>query len=558
MVSGKRDRSHRPNFHKLSARFPDASLERTGQNLKQLQALVKESARLGEQIGGLIAGIRKVAAPGEQPFVFTTDLNVNKRLLEVVFRDCADVKMRSFSLYGNSALLVYLDGMTDTEVLGESVMKTFTAESSSQANNTGAIASLDTLVNEKLSVANVTIVNNATTAIESVMTGKALLLIDGLSDILVVGAIKHVKRSIESGHEDVIRGPHDSFTETLNDNIVLIRRRAQDNNVKVRILKIGVRSKTSVAIVYAADLVKPGLVEEVERRLKSIKVDKVLSSKFIEEQIVEHPWSPFPQMQVTERPDKTVAAIYEGQVAIVIDNTPATLLAPCTYNLIMQTPEDYTTTAIVASLIRISRHISAFIAIYLPAIYVAVVSFHPGLMPTSMAISVASLRAKTPFPSFLEAFAMEVILELFQEAIIRLPTKVAGAAGVVGALVIGTTVVQAGLVNPLLVVVTAMTAIASYNMPNWGFGLALRFFRIPLLVLASILGLYGVMLGLLAITIHLCSMKSFGESYLGGMLNITLFEDWADQLVRLPQHWLRARPKELGAQERDRQGGNVE
>lgn len=558
MVSGNRDRTNQLNFYKLSARFPDASLERAGQNLNRLQALVSESARLGEQISGLIANIRKVAAPEEQPFVFTTDLTVNKRLLAVVFRDCADVKMRSFSLYGNPALLVYLDGMTDTEVLGENVMKTFTAESSAQANSTAAVASLETLVNEKLSVANVTIVNRATTAIEAVMTGKALLLIDGLSNILVVGAIKHVKRNIESGHEDVIRGPHDSFTETLNDNIVLIRRRAQDNNVKVRILKIGVRSKTSVALVYAADLVKPGLVEEVERRLKSIKVDKVLSSKFIEEQIVEHPWSPFPQMQVTERPDKTVAAIYEGQVAIVIDNTPATLLAPCTYNLIMQTPEDYTTTAIVASLIRISRHISAFIAIYLPAIYVAVVSFHPGLMPTSMAISVASLRAKTPFPSFLEAFAMEVILELFQEAIIRLPTKVAGAAGVVGALVIGTTVVQAGLVNPLLVVVTAMTAIASYNMPNWGFGLALRFFRIPLLVLASILGLYGVMLGLLAITVHLCSMKSFGESYLGGMLNITLFEDWGDQLVRLPERWLRARPKELGAQERDRQGGNVE
>ena len=153
---------------------------------------------------------------------------------------------------------------------------------------------------------------------------------------------------------------------------------------------------------------------------------------------------------------------------------------------------------------------------------------------------------------------MEILLELFQEAIIRMPQKVAGAAAVVGALVIGTTVVQAGLVNPFLVVVTAMTAIASYNMPSWGFGLALRFFRIPLLILASILGLYGVMIGLLAITVHLCSIKNFGQSYLGGMFNFTLLEDWADQLVRLPQRWLGARSKELGSQDRDRQGETFE
>lgn len=540
---------------KLSTRFPLASIEQARKEKRSLAGLLAKGVRVGEEMAQIVADLRKVAAPPGQPFVFTTELAVNKKLVETVFRDCEDVKMRSFRLYGNPALLVYLDGLTDTDMIGESIMKNFTAESSTQGQgNAGPVADLDTLVKEKLSVANVTIVSKASEAIESIMTGKALLFIDGLADTLVVGAVKHVKRGIESGVEDVLRGSHDNFNETLSDNLVLIRRRAQDPNVKVKIMQIGERTKTAVAIVYAADLVKPGLVEEVQRRLKRIKIDKVLASYTIEEQIADNKWTPFPQFQMTERPDKTVAAIYEGRVAIIVDNTPATILVPCTYSLIMQSPEDYTMPPMVATLLRLTRHVSAFIAVYLPGIYVAVVSFHPGLMPTNMAISVAELRARTPFPSFLEALAMEAILELFQEAIARMPQKIAGAASVVGGFVIGNTVVQAGLINPLLVVVIATTAIASYTMPSWVFSMALRTFRVPILILASILGLYGVMLGLLAITIHLCALRNFGESYLGGIFDITLLEDWVDQLIRLPQHRLGARPKEFGAQERGRLG----
>ncbi|MPN23871.1 Spore germination protein B1 [bioreactor metagenome] len=176
------------------------------------------------------------------------------------------------------------------------------------------------------------------------------------------------------------------------------------------------------------------------------------------------------------------------------------------------------------------------------------------MLPTTLAISIAELRARTPFPSFLEAVLMESLLEIFQEAIIRLPKKIAGAAGVVGALVIGTTVVEAGLVNPLLVVVVATTAIASFTMPNYGYAMALRFLRVPMLFLASILGMYGVMLGYLAITVHMCSLKSFGESYLGSILDISLLSDWKDMLIRLPLRSLESRPEQYGAQEKKRTG----
>lgn len=536
---------------KLSARLPDASLAEAGRELARLRRLTAESAEIGEELSQIVADLRQVAAPPGQPFIFTPVLAKNEQLLRVVFRDCDDIKYRSFNAGQRQALLVFLDGLTDLTLLEKNVLETLM--SPGQGGQVHADPSA--LVNQLLTSASLTVISQASEAIEAVMTGNALLLVDGIAEAFTIGTVKHVKRSVEEAKsEGVVRGPQDAFNETLSDNIVLIRRRTRDPNVKVRVLKLGERTRTAIALVYAANLVKPGLVEEVERRLSLLKIDNVILSATVEEALSDHPWTPFPQVQVTERPETMVAAVYEGRVGIIVDNTPFSLIVPCTYANLMQSTDDYTARPTVASLIRFTRHASAFLAIYLPAIYIAIVSFHPGMLPTTLAISIAELRARTPFPSLIEAVMMETFLEIFQEAIIRLPKKFAGAAGVVGGLVIGTTVVQAALVNPLLVVVIATTAIASYTMPSYHFSIALRSLRVPLLILASVLGLYGVILGLLIITVHMCSLRSFGESYLGGLLDITLLEDWKDMLVRFPAKFLQARPKEMGPQERTRIG----
>jgi len=424
-------------------------------------------------------------------------------------------------------------------------------------DNTQGSATMQTICEFIISSAAVTVLDKVSVAIEEIMIGSALLLIDGMAEGLSIGATEFVRRNVsEANNEHVLLGPNEAFNEVLKDNIVLIRRRAHDTNLKVHIIKIGKRSKTSLGVLYVANLVKPGLVEEVERRIAMINTDKALGMGVIEEFLIEHPWSPFPQTQVTERPDKMLAALYEGRVAIILDGAPAASILPCTYNTLMQSTDDYNIQPIVASFIRLIRGLMAFIAVYLPALYVAVVSYHPGMLPTAMAISVAELRARNPFPSFMEAVMMEILLEVFQEAVVRLPKKLSGAASMIGAVVIGTTIVQAGIINPLLVVVVATTALASYSIPEYNFSMALRWLRIPILILSSILGLYGVILGILAVTIHLCSLRSFGESYLGGMCNVDLFSDWKDSVVRFPAKLLTKRPKEFGAQDQTRVGGN--
>jgi len=442
---------------KLSADMPEASFDQAKKKLIELQKLTTKSAKLGEDIGQIIAQMRQVAAPSNEPFIFTSKLAENEKLMRVVLRDCGDIEFRAFDAEGHKALLIYLEGMADSEHLERSVLKPLMSQTAPTNANTTKLSNLFTdmkvVAEHVLGAASVTVLTKASAAIDAVMTGNAILLIDGLNDVLSIAVVKYTKRNIsEPNNEYVLQGPNEAFNETMTDNIVLIRRRTRDTNLKVRILQLGERTKTSTAVLYIANLVKPGLVEEVERRLGLIKIDKILSSAPIEEFLVDHPWSPYPQTQTTERPDKVLAALYEGRMSIIVDGTPVAIIVPCTYNVLMQTSDDYTIQPVVAILVRLTRNIAAFLAIYLPAIYVAVVSYHPGMLPTTMAISVAELRARTPFPSFLEAIMMEVLLELFQEAIVRLPQKLAGAASMIGAFIIGTTVVQAGLCLLILLV----------------------------------------------------------------------------------------------------------
>jgi spore germination protein len=535
---------------RLSAGFAPASLEAAAGQLRGLKRMLAESQRIVDALADVADRLRKVAAPADEPFIFTSALTDNERLLRQVFQDCDDVKFRRFSAAGRAGLLVYLGGMTDVGLLEQQVLEPLLL-----AAEPARLADMAAVVARVLTAASVTVITKAGEGLEEVLTGNALLLLDGSAAGAVIGAVKHVKRGIQEARtESVARGPHDAFTETLSDNIVLIRRRARDANIKVRIVQVGERTQTALALVYAANLVKPGLVAEVERRLSRIRVDQLMLAAQVEEFIIDHPWSPFPQTYVTERPDTFVISLYEGRVGLILDNSPNAIIVPCTLPSLLQSTEDFTVQPPVASLIRLTRYIAAALGIFLPAMYVAIVSYNPGMLPTSLAISVAELRARTPYPAFMEVIIMEVILEVFQEAVLRIPQKIAPAASIVGGFVIGTTIVQAGLVNALLVVATAGTAIASYTMPSYNLGLALRWLRMPTIVAAAVLGFYGLVLAYLAIVIHMCSLRSFGESFLGGVFDVTLAEDMQDKLVRMPVPRMGSRPKVFGSQDRSRVG----
>ena len=538
--------------HKLSRQNSEAGVEAARKRLRQLQTLQSGAAELSEEFANVVADFRQGPPPENEPFLFTGNLAENEQLLRVVFRDCSDILYRKLRVGEKLALLVYAHGLTDEAGLAKNVIQPLSQLVSIQKEDADSLVSI---IENTIYAAGIQPVGSTRQILEEVMSGHTLLLIDGSPQALLLGLTQFAKRNIgDSKSEGVIRGAHEAFNETLADNIGLVRRRSKDTNLKTTLLTVGEKSKTRVCLVYVGNLVKPDLLDEVERRIQNISTDIVLSSYRIEEAISSHPWSPFPQAELAERPDSLLTAAYNGRVGVLVDGTPFAFIVPSTYYSAMQAVDDYTAQPLGATLIRLVRHLSAFIAIYLPALYIAIVSYHPGMLPTTLAISIAELRSKTPFPSILEVVAMVVALEIFQEAVVRIPEKIVTAVSVLGSFVIGTTVVEAGLINPLLVVVMAITAIASYTAA-YNLNIAFRISRITVLILASILGLYGVMLGLLALTTHLCSLHSFGESYIGGMFDITLMEDWKDTLIRLPYEFNPARPKVYGAQDRTKGGG---
>ena len=546
------DKSLRFRLNKLSTVQPSSSINTTLQKLAELEKQVQKSKEVESAIDVVVKDLRKATAPEGQPFIFTNNIEMNEQLVRGALAYCDDVKYRSFRAGKAKALLVYVSGLTDTSKLERTVLECLTG----RLENSKPVGDINEIANLLLTAANVTVVIKPTEVITDILTGHSLLLIDGISELLSIDAVKYEKRQISKAeNEDVAKGPHDSFNETLSDNIALVRRRTKDPSLKVEIFEIGSRTQTSVALLYVDDIVKAGLVDEVRNQLLAICIDKVILSANIEEFLIDRIWNPFPQVLATERPDKIVAGLYEGRISIFVDNSPTAMMLPITLQDLMQSVDDYTERPAVASLIRCMRYLSALIAVFLPALYVCIVSYHPGMLPSGLAFSIAELRARTPFPSLLEAYLMVGLLEVFQDAIVRLPQKLAAAAGVVGALVIGTTVVEAALVNALLVVVIALAGLSAFSMPSYTFGMALRFFRISALIAASVLGLYGVVISSIVMIVFLCSLRTYSESYLGDLFDITLIEDWKDGLMRFPVKFLTSRPKRLGPKDRMRIGG---
>ncbi|HPV01746.1 MAG TPA: spore germination protein [Clostridiales bacterium] len=379
--------------------------------------------------------------------------------------------------------------------------------------------------------------------LDSLLAGAVILLVDGSKEALAVRTGKRESRSIdEPATEAVVRGPREGFNENVNTSIALIRQKIKSPDLCVEKLVIGEKSKTDVYIVYVKSVADPKLIEEVRKRLDRIKTDAILESGYIEQFIEDDPWSIFPTVSNTEKPDKVAAKILEGRVAILADGTPFALVVPMLFIESFQSVEDYYTRPFLASIMRMVRFLSYIISTLGPAAYVALTVFHQELIPTQLLISIAEGRERVPFPAILEAFLMIFAFEILREAGVRLPKPVGQTVGIVGAIVLGEASVQAGLISPIMVIVVSATAIASFAVPaQTDSGTILRYI---FLALAGIAGGFGVILGLLVTLLHLVSLRSFGTPYLWPIapLNIAGLRDF---LIRMPLWMLSRRPQAI-------------
>lgn len=484
-----------------------------------------------------------------EPKPISPDLQANLENIKDIFSNCSDIVFREFIVgYKTSvkAALIYIDGLTDKNSIHDYILKSLTLEArGAQPNEKLKQEDLFHWIDKAtITVAEKKQVENLDDIMSGFLSGDTALLFDGWDKALIIGTKGWATRGIsEPDSEVVVRGPREGFTETVRINTSMVRRRLQSNKLKIEGRKMGVYTQTDVAVLYMDGIVNPKIVKEVHKRLDSInEVDSILESGCIEQYIEDHPYSPFPQIQYTERPDKVVAYLLEGRVIIMVDGTPICLIVPTVFIQFLQSPEDYYSRIMMSTILRWIRFIGVFAAITLPALYIAVTTFHQEMIPTRLALSISGAREGVPFPAFIEALAMEISLELLREASVRLPGAIGSTLGIVGALIVGQAAVEAKLVAPQMVIVVALTAIGSFTVPSFAASIPLRLIRFPLMILGAILGLYGVALGWIGILIHMISLKSFGYPYLEPMAPLRVSE-LKDVLIRAPRWQMMTAPQ---------------
>ncbi|USG67875.1 spore germination protein [Brevibacillus ruminantium] len=465
-----------------------------------------------------------------------------------------DFTIRRFHVFGKyPAVMFYFSNMIDQASININILKPFMyLPPHLEGKEIESSQLKDVLLYDSLYHSEGMLESQFTQLIKGLLRGETVVAIEGLEEAFLIGTRSIENRSPDQpATEQVIRGPRDGFIEQLGTNIALLRYRLQTTDFRVRTMQLGRRTNSKVAICYMEGITSPDLVEEVNRRLSNIDIEAVLDSGYLEQFIEDNHVSPFPQVQYTERPDKVVANLLEGRVAILVDGSPLALLVPTIFNQFYQTVEDYTERFVLMSAIRLARFVALIFSLIFPSLYVAIISFNPELIPTEFAVAVAGGRAGVPFPAIIEVLVIEISMEVLREATIRLPQQVGGALSIVGVLVIGQAAVSAGFASPITIVIIALTTIGSFATPAYNAALALRLLRFPLIVLAGIFGLYGIMIGLILIVNHLLSLKSFGVPYLSPLVPGS-FQGMKDLLIRGPLWWMKSRPVFLHVQDKTR------
>lgn len=496
--------------------------------------------------------------PPEQKL--SSSLQANIARIRQEFDQARDLVVREFTIGAEQefhACLVYLDGLVDKDMVNTHIMKSLMLDVRLTPPDQviGKSAALRLIEQSALSISHTKKTENYGQVIDSILNGDAVVFIDGTNTALIAETRGWEGRTVtEPITEVVVRGPREGFTETLSVNISLLRRKIRTPRLKLESLTLGQQTKTPVCLAYIKGIANDQIIAEVRRRMERIDIDAILESGYIEQLIEDAPASIFPTVGNTEKPDVAAAKLLEGRVAILVDGTPFALTVPYLLIEAFQVAEDYYSRPFFATVVRWLRFTAFFIAISLPAWYVALATFHQEMIPTLLMIPMAAAKEATPFPAVVEALMMGVIYEIVREAGIRLPRPVGQAISIVGALVIGEAAVSAGLIGAPMVIIISLTAIASFVVTALTDVVAIV--RLLLVLLAGVLGNFGIIWGLAALLLHLASLRSFGVPYLSPLAPTTA-SDLKDVLVKAPLWMMLTRPRVLVRRNRQRQEPNL-
>jgi spore germination protein KA len=473
---------------------------------------------------------------------FVKSLAKNEAIMSALMAQDDTVVYRKILTGGRNPLpcmLIFIDGMVATKMLDKNVIRRLLIYEPQSRRESVLIKEIS---QQALTGAAVRVFPSILRAVQSLLEGNALLFAEGVAAAISIECKGYTLRAItESQTETVIRGPREAFIEHLLTNLTLIRRRILTPDLKFEFMRLGARTNTRICLVYVDSLVQSHILAEVKKRLSGINLDGILDTGYIEEFIQDAPLSLFKTVGSTERPDVVAGRLLEGRVALVCDGTPVVLTMPHLFIEYFQASEDYYNRYYYATFTRIIRLIGYFFTTSLPAIYVAIVTYHQEILPMPLMLAVLSSRKGVPFPTIFEAFVMIFFFEAIKEAGVRLPGNFGQAVSIVGALVMGDAAVNAKLISAPMVIIAALTGVTSFLVPK---GMdAVGVIRALLLLFAAVLGLYGYVFAIAGVILYLCTMRSFGVPYMLDTSYTERFAHMKDSTMRVPWWKMRTRPR---------------
>lgn len=487
------------------------------------------------------------------------NLNKNLRKIKELLGNSSDVIIREFNIGLNNevnAAVVCIDGMVEKAMINENIMKSLMlhARIAKPTPLTGKIDMLTAIKKNALTTVELKEVKTFEEVFDGILSGETVLLIDGYNIALKADTRGWETRGVqEPKTEAVVRGPREGFSETLRVNTALLRRKIKSPDLIVEAMKIGRVTRTDVCIAYIRGIANDKIVEELRKRLGRIDIDGILESGYIEEFIEDNPFSIFPTIGNTEKPDVAAAKLLEGRIAVITDGTPIVLTLPHLFVEVLQASEDYYSRPWYSTLIRWIRGAALITTIVIPSLYIAAQSYHHEMIPTELLITMAASKEGIPFPVLVETLFMGIVFEMLREAGVRMPRPIGQAVSIVGALVLGEAAVNAGIVSAPAVIVIGISGISGFIVTAQSDSIAIM--RFSFMILAGFAGLFGLLLGAVFLMIHLAGLRSFGVPYLSPIAP-TIIPDLKDVIIRAPLWAMRKRPRSIRSKNSVRSGLN--
>lgn len=488
-----------------------------------------------------LSGAENVENKGNEELKLSIHIDKSISVFKTLFEADDTIIYRRFENQKNSNAkfcIIFAECMINAEIINEHIIQPTV---STDVFKTGS-SFIEMLNRQVILSSKSEISNNVLSLVDSILSGDTVLLVDGSSEAMIISSKGWQTRSVEEPEtERVLRGPREGFTESLLTNISLVRRKLKTNDLKFMFRFMGSKSNTKICICYLRGAANPEILKELLKRFDSANLEAVLDSGYIQEFIGDAPCTPFKTIGSTERPDTIAGKLLEGRIAVLVDGSPVAITLPYIFIENFQFNDDYYVNFYFSSIGRLIRIIGFFFTISVPAIYIALVTFHQEMIPTPLIMNISAAREGIPFPTIIEALGMLLIFEILRETGLRMPTFMGQALSIVGALVIGQAAVDAKFISAPMVIIIAFTGITGLMIPKLKGAVIL--IRTIFILLASILGLYGYLFGVAGLLVHLIELRTFGIPYLYRLLQLDPSEELKDTAVRAPWWLKKKRPR---------------